>query len=98
MQAIAFANLINMSDVGMIERRRGLRLANKAIHAVTIGSKLSRKELQRDLAIELGVLCEIHLTHPARANLRADFIAAKFRAGGDWHPERPGGGRSTQRD
>jgi hypothetical protein len=36
--------------------------------------KRFRKDLDGYIAPELGVVRLIHLTHPARANLREDFV------------------------
>ena len=44
-------------------------------------SDVGRQNLQRNFAIELRFLCQIHLTHAARANLRADFVTTEFCAG-----------------
>src|SRR5258708_23029116 len=77
-QAFALANLVDVRDVRMIERGRGLGLLIEAPHAVLIKSNFGRKNLERNSAMHLGVFCEIHLTHSARPNLRADFIATEL--------------------
>ena len=74
--AVSFTNFINVSDVGMVERRRGFCLLNETAHAILVCSKVSRQNLQSNFAIKFCVLRQINLTHPARADLRADFIAA----------------------
>jgi len=63
-------------NVRMIERGRGFRFLNETAHAVLVCSKVSGENLQRNFAIKFCVLGQIHLTHPARADLRADFVAA----------------------
>src|SRR5213593_3982181 len=45
---------------------------------------IARQNLQSDFAIELGVVGEVDLTHSARAELRADFVAANFCARVNW--------------
>jgi len=48
--------LIDVRDVGMIEPRSGLRLLDKAPHALlNQNSNFGRKNLDRDFAIQLGV-------------------------------------------
>ena len=49
--AIVLADLIDVRDVRMIERGRGLRLLNEAAHAILIGGNFGGKNLQRDLAM-----------------------------------------------
>jgi hypothetical protein len=43
-----------------------------------IARDLSGENLQRDVAIELRIACQIHFAHPALTNLRADFITSEF--------------------
>jgi len=62
---------------GMIQSSSGFRFLNKSPHAIVTLRENTRKNLQRNLAIELGVFRQIHLAHPALANLRADFVAAE---------------------
>ena len=73
--SFVFTNLMDLGDVRMIERGGRLRLTNEPLHTIAIRSNIRRQNFQRDSAIELGVLRQIHLTHPAHADLRADFIA-----------------------
>src|SRR6266496_6613604 len=69
-RAFALTNLVDVRDVRMIERCRGLRFLNKAAHAVLFGGQLTRQDLQGDFAFELCVLSQIHFTHSARAEDR----------------------------
>ena len=77
------ANFVNGENIRMIQSRGGLSFLNKALHAQLVGSYSLRQNLQGHLAIERGVLRQIHFTHSAFAQLRADFVAAKFCA--DWN-------------
>src|SRR5438067_546640 len=70
-------DLMNGDDVGMIQGGSGLGLLDKALHSIRVSSNVSGQHLQRNLAIEFGVLRQIHLAHPALADLRADLIAAE---------------------
>src|SRR5262245_9435510 len=80
----ATTNLIDGDDIRMVKRRSSLRLLHEAPHAFLVCSHLSRQNLQRHRAIEFGILCQIDLTHPARAELRTDFVMPKFGAN-RWH-------------
>ena len=78
MHAIGFADLVDVGDVRMIERGSSSRLLIEAAHSIFISSEISGKNLQRDFAVQPRVFRQIYLTHPARAEQRADFIAAQF--------------------
>ena len=78
MHAFALADLIDVRDVRMIERGRGLRFANKTFHAITVRNNVGRQNLQCDFTIEFRILSQIHLAHSAGAELRADFVTAEF--------------------
>jgi hypothetical protein len=39
-----------------------------------------RQDFDRDIAIKLGVAGPVDLSHPARAEQRADFVRAEVRA------------------
>src|SRR5437667_4850349 len=84
-RAIALTNLVDMRDVRMIEGGGSFGLANESLHAIAMRSDLGGKNLQCNFAIELRILRQIHLAHPALAKLRADFIATEFCAGSDRH-------------
>src|SRR4029453_13448630 len=76
MRTIAFANLVNMRNVRVIERGGGGRLLLEAPHSILACGKLTGENLQRSFAMEASIFGEIHLTHSALAYLRADFVAA----------------------
>ena len=76
--AVALADLMDGRDVRMIERRRRLRFLNKTPHPVLIGGQVGRKNFQRNFPIEFRVLGQIHLAHPARADLRDDAVMRQF--------------------
>src|SRR5215510_11334339 len=78
MRAIAFANLVNMRNVRVIERGGGGRLLLEAPHSILTCGKLTRENLQRSFAMEAIIFAEIHLAHSAFAYLRADFVAAQL--------------------
>jgi hypothetical protein len=80
--AIAFADLIDVCNVRVIERRGRCRLLLEAAHSISMGSKIGREYFQRDFTVQPRVLGEVDFPHPTRANLGADFVAAKFCACG----------------
>ena len=82
---IGLVDLVNGDDVGVIQRGGGFRFLHEPPHPILIRGDLEAQDLQRDFAIELRVLREIDLAHPALADLRADFIAPEFRARGQAH-------------
>src|SRR2546421_3417866 len=67
--ALALANLIDMGDVRMIERGRGLCLLFETPHPITIGGHVRRQNFQCDFAMKLCIFRQIHFTHSALANL-----------------------------
>ena len=52
----------------------GPRLLLETSQALGIGGELGGQHLDRHLAAQAGVLAQVHLTHPARANLLDDFV------------------------
>jgi hypothetical protein len=70
----------------MIQRRSRLCFLHEAPHPLLIRCNFARQNLQSDFAIKFRVLDQIHLTHSARADLRADFIAAELCASANRQP------------
>ena len=64
-RALAVANLVNVRDVGVIQRGGGFGLSDKALHAITIRRDVGRQDLQRHFPIELRILGQIHFAHAA---------------------------------
>ena len=73
----------------MIQRRKHLRLASEAGHAVGIMGERFRQDLDRNVAVELGVSGAPDFAHAAFAELGGDRIVCDglLRAHGDnfWH-------------
>src|SRR5215813_9604029 len=78
-------NLVNVRNVRMIERGSSLCLLNKSPHPFLISRKISWQNLQRHLAIEFGVLRQIHFAHSALTDFRADNIPTQFCSRGEGH-------------
>ena len=64
----------------MVQRREHFRLALQPGHPLGIVGKRVGQHLDRNVALEPGVVGAIHLSHSACANLRQDFIRADTRA------------------
>ena len=64
---VDFVDVVNGSDVGMLHRRRGPRLLHKALPSRFVSSEIDGEELEGDFSLELGVLGEKDLSHPAFA-------------------------------
>ena len=58
------------ADVGMVERCEHLGFALESGKAIWIEREAVRENLERDVAIQPGVVGLIHLAHSARANRR----------------------------
>ena len=68
--AIGFVQAVDCGDVRMIQRCQHLCFAPEARHAFRVIGEGVGQDLQRDLAVELGVASAIHLAHSTRAEAR----------------------------
>ena len=59
------ADIVDRKDVGVIERRRGLRLVGEAALPPLVDA--SAQNFDRDITLQSGVARPVHFTHPARA-------------------------------
>jgi hypothetical protein len=74
-------DIVNGEDIRMIERRRRARLVLEPLAQVLVIANGSGKNFQRDGTLQLAVVREIHLTHPARTNERTDLVTTETRTG-----------------
>ncbi|HEY8379440.1 MAG TPA: hypothetical protein VIK91_23270 [Nannocystis sp.] len=65
-------DLVDDGDVGVRDLRHRLRLVVEAQAAVAVGGALPAEDLERDLAIELGVVGGVDDAHLAGAEVRQD--------------------------
>ena len=72
--AFMLVNVVNGADVGMIQRRSGLRLALEAGQSLRIFGDIVGQEFQRDKAAELEVLRLVNHAHAAAAQLLDDAV------------------------
>ena len=68
-------DLVNLADVGVVERRRRARLAVQPLARGGVGLQRLGDELDGDLAAELGVVGQKHLTHAALAQAGEEVVA-----------------------
>ena len=68
------ADLVDGADVGMVQRRGGLRLALKSFEGLRVLRDFLGQELQRDEAVQVGVLGLVHHAHSTAAQLLDDAV------------------------
>ena len=76
---IVRSDVVQMADVGVVERGNRAGFAGKALGELRIG------HFDRDIPIQPGVMRAVHLAHSTRANGREDFVRAEFCAGRKRH-------------
>lgn len=79
------ADVIELTNVGMIQRRNRSRFAFKTCSQFGIGREMFRQNLDCDHALQASVAGAIHFTHAAGTERRLDFIGAEFGAHGEAH-------------
>jgi hypothetical protein len=70
----ALVNLEDHADVGMVQRRRRLRLALEASESLCVFGNIVRQELQSHKAVEFYILRFVNNTHPAAAEFFDDTV------------------------
>ena len=73
---VCLTDLVDGTDVRVIERRRGLGLVCKATLGIVIGIQVWRQELQRHDAVEAPVDRLVDAAHPAATELLNDLEVA----------------------
>ena len=86
------ADVIERDDVGVIEGRGGPRFLLEARDAVGVCRQQLREDLDRDLAVQAGVLRSIDLAHSAFAQLVEDAVRAEFLTDQEIHLRRSSSG------
>ena len=76
---IVRSDVVQMADVGVVERGDRAGLAGEALGELGVGN------FDRDIPIQPGIVRAIHLAHAALADGRKDFIRAEFVADGERH-------------
>ncbi len=85
---VGLVDLVDRADVGMVERRGGLRLLQEPLLGRLVAGQIRREELDGDLALQARVLGRVDDPHAAVAEFGADRIRAER---GTW---REGHGRA----
>ena len=81
------AERVDHAHIGMIERGRRARFLLEPCHAAGIRRDIRRPDLDRNRAIQLALLREIHLAHSACAKRSDDLEAAQLSSGGQGQGE-----------
>ena len=84
-RAFVLADIVDGEDVRVIERRGGAGFLLEAAQTVGITGELGGQHLDRDLATESRVFCQIDLAHSAGAELRDNLIMIEACARGNDH-------------
>src|SRR5689334_13288940 len=95
MFGVDLVDFVNRENVWMVECGRGLCFLHETADAIAARARLGidylrRKNLQRDFTIEFCVIGKIDLTHAARAEAGANFVAADFSMRGERQDAHPG--------
>src|SRR6185437_12889387 len=73
-------DVVNGADVGVIQSRRGLRLALKSGQGLWVAEHLIGQELEGNKTVQAGVLRLVDHTHTPAANLLDDLVMGDFLA------------------
>jgi hypothetical protein len=71
------ANLEDLADVGVIDRRNRHRLATEALPRLRVSGRRLRQQLDRDLALEARVQSAIDHAHSSRTERRQDLVRSE---------------------
>ena len=78
---VGFFETVDVRDVGMIQRREGLRFAREPREPFGVAREDIGQHLDRDVAIQLRIARAIDLAHAAGAQGGEDLIRAEAKAG-----------------
>ena len=68
--------VIDANDVWMVEVCGSLGFTTEALNKVRIVCELGEQHLERDLAAEQAVTCEVDVGHPASGDMAQQFVSA----------------------
>ena len=71
---VLLTNIVNRADVGMIQRRCGLRFALETDECLRVSGNLLGQKLQRNKAMQAGVFGLVNNAHPAAAEFFEDAV------------------------
>ena len=76
-RALRLADVMDRTDVGMIQRRRCPRFPLESPQTLPVAVHLGRQDLDGDFAPEARVARGVHLAHAAGADERDDLVGPK---------------------
>jgi hypothetical protein len=91
----AFAHIVQVANVGMVQRRYGSGFTLEPFTLVAVGRKLRRQNLDRDRAVKTYVTRLVDLAHPAGPEEPEDVMRTEARAGWQTHAAGSLGGYLT---
>jgi len=68
------SDLVDSQNIWVIKRGSGFSLLHKSSHSLIIVGDFRTQDLKGDLSLKLGIFCEIHFTHPTRAEERENAV------------------------
>ena len=83
--AVLVSEIVDRKDVRMRQRRDRFRLSLEPGQRVGIGRDGRRKDLDRDVAVQLRIPRAVDLPHTASAQRRKDLVGAETCAEGEGH-------------
>jgi hypothetical protein len=87
--AVGLFHRIDRDDARMVQRGNRLRFTLESGQRVRIRGQLRRDRLQRDLAVELQILGDVDVSHPARPERALDAIVTERPADHGQYVARP---------
>ena len=77
---VGFLEVVDCSNVGMIQRGEKLSFTLKAADAVRVARELVGEDLTGDVTFQFCVVCSIDFTHPSGAHERHKLVVANLPA------------------
>ena len=84
-EAILHANIVEVANIRMADRRDGPCLAIEALFRLARLAQMRRQNFDRDRAPQPRIARAIHFAHAAGAQRRFYLVRSIFRSGGGWH-------------
>ncbi len=76
--AFRLVDLVDVRNVRVRERGRGLRFQDEAAHLAVVVSHLGREDFKGHSSFKFRVTREVNFAHSALPNLRADFVLGEI--------------------
>ena len=82
-----FTDVVEPTDMQMLELRDGSCLALESAFALRVHGKAGGQQLDRDVPIQAGVASAPHFTHTSRTDTRGELVRTQARTWRDGHRE-----------